>query len=278
MRNALRRAVHKSLGLAWRLMVDPGKVVHFSGLRRAGNHACINWVANAVYGDKVWHRKLEHYLFLHYPGNRIFFINSYGQERAFPLFRQLWRYRKNIANCEYLFLSVEDEPPSFRHFLRPGNGSDAVRVHIRRSLFNTMASRAKKLEVDAGKPATGRMVDFGINEPLLAAEFAARRSDALQWDYDRWLEDPQWRTDFLAQLGLERDIMPGMSVEGGGSSFGYTGEGGPPPGTSTTRYLEHPVPEAWFRLVEEHFLGDLSAQELTQWQAIEKQRAHVPTA
>lgn len=264
-RHVARRVAHTLLGMAWGLMPKPPKVVHVSGLRRSGNHACINWLANAVYGEKVHHRPLGHYLFRSFPDGRVLFINSYGQERAFTLLRNLWKHRQAIRRCAYLILSLEDAPPSWPHFLRPGKTGNAIRIHVDRSIFNVLASRARKMDSEAGANRGTTAVDFRINAPLLESAFADRRSDMLQWDFDRWLQDPAWRKGFLAQLGLQHDILPDMSVEGGGSSFRHAGLG-------TARYKEHPIPEAWLQLIEARFVDQLSEREKLQLKEIRTTR------
>lgn len=260
-----RRAVHALLGIAWGMLKKPAKVVHFTGLRRSGNHACINWLANAVYGENVNHHELGHYLFRSWPGGRVVFINSYAQERASVLLRELWKHRTAIAQGEYLFLGLEDAPPAFTHFLQPGSG--AIRIHVDRSIFNTMASRAKMMERQARSGRSATAVDFSVNAKLLEAFFADRRSSMLQWNYDQWLEDPAWRRDFLAKLGLVHDILPDMSTEGGGSSFGnsskdFTGQ------HATARFLEQPVPQEWLTLVAERYGDQLAQREKAQWEEL----------
>jgi hypothetical protein len=43
------------------------------------------------------------------------------------------------------------------------------------------------------------------------------RPQGLVWDFERWHHDEAWRKAFLAQLGLEHDILP--PTVGLGSSF-----------------------------------------------------------
>lgn len=260
-----RQVAHALAGAVWGAMKKPAKVVHVSGLRRSGNHACINWLANAIYGENVRHHGLGHYLFRSWPHGRVVFINSYAQERASVLLRELWKHRDAIARCEYLFLGLEDAPPAFTHFLL--RGSRAIRIHVDRSIFNTMASRAKMMDRQARKGHSGTAVDFSLNAKLLEAAFADRRSAMLQWNYDQWLQDPAWRKDFLAKLGLVHDILPDMSTEGGGSSFTGSERGFPAPG-ATARFLEQPVPQEWLTLVAERFGDQLTQLEQAQWELI----------
>lgn len=40
------------------------------------------------------------------------------------------------------------------------------------------------------------------------------------WHYDSWLTDATWRKEFLRRLYLEVDLIPSITSQGGGSSFG----------------------------------------------------------
>ena len=154
-RKATRSATHVVLRAIWGGMRKSTKVFHFAGLRRSGNHACINWLVNSIYGSSVEYRQLDHYLFREFPEGRVFLINSYAQEPALSVFRYVWKYRRKIARCEYLFLSLEDEPPSFTHFLRPkDNTPGVVNIHIDRTVFNLLSSRAKKIALSLGSTET----------------------------------------------------------------------------------------------------------------------------
>lgn len=266
--------MHVLLRAVWKGMRKPEKVFHFAGLRRSGNHACINWLANSIYGGPVRYQQLDHYLFRTFPEGRVFLINSYAQEPALTVFRYVWKYRRAIADCKFLFLSLEDEPPAFAHFLRPdAKDRDVINIHIDRTVFNLLSSRAKKVHVETGKPGTGISGNFHMEEKLWEGFFQYRQTDLLHWQYDHWLTDPEWRRDFLLRVGLAQDIMPGMSVEAGGSSFGdATTEQMKDAGK--VRYKAQAVPPEWLDLIEHRFLQDLTPQEEEQLREI--RAAHPP--
>ncbi len=263
-RKATRSATHVVLRAIWGGMRKSTKVFHFAGLRRSGNHACINWLVNSIYGSSVEYRQLDHYLFREFPEGRVFLINSYAQEPALSVFRYVWKYRRKIARCEYLFLSLEDEPPSFTHFLRPkDNTPGVVNIHIDRTVFNLLSSRAKKIDVETGKPKTGIAGNFHMEEKLWEGFFQYRRAALLHWEYDQWLIDPEWRQAFLRSVGLLHDIMPGMSIEAGGSSFGDTSTE-QMKDAGKARYKAQAVPAEWLDLIEQRFLNDLTLKEREQ--------------
>jgi len=230
-------------------------------MRRSGNHACINWLANSIYGEKVGYKQLQHYLFRQFPGNKIFFINSYAQESALSVFRFVLKYRKQIRNCEYLFLSLEDEPPQFRHFLqRTNNQTIAIKIHINRSVFNMLSSRSKKIAVDEAKEGRGIASNFEVSGDLIKGLFDYRRSDFIQWEYDQWLISPEWRKDFLNAIGLCIDIIPDMSIEAGGSSF-TAGSKEKLNVSGRSRYKIQAIPEAWLKIVEDNYKNELTPEE-----------------
>ena len=267
-RRATRNATHVILRAIWGGMRTPPKVFHFAGLRRSGNHACINWIANSIYGSSVEYQQLDHYLFREFPEGSIFFINSYAQEPALTLFRYVWKYRRRIARAQYLFLSLEDEPPSFTHFLRPkDNTPGVVNIHIDRTVFNLLSSRAKKVLVEIGKPNTGISGNFHMDKKLWEGFFQYRRMDLLHWEYDQWLVGTEWRKRFLERVGLERDILPGMSVEAGGSSFGDASTE-QMKDAGKARYKAQAVPAEWLDLIEQRFIHDLTRKEQEQLREI----------
>ena len=249
-------------------MRKPPYIFHFSGLRRSGNHACINWLANSIYGRKVKYKQLDHYLFRQFPENKIFFINSYAQESALKVFRSMFKYRRQIRDCDYLFLSLEDESLQFKHFIHSKmDQSFSFSIHINRSLFNMLSSRSKKISVDTAKEGGGIANNFNVEEKLIEGLFAYRRSDLLQWEYDEWLVNPEWRNSFLGFVGLSEDIMPSMSVEAGGSSFDTDNKEGLN-NAGRTRYKMQTIPNEWLSIIEEKYIDQLSTEEVEQLKEI----------
>lgn len=271
-RRLARSVTHTVFRAVWLLLPKPARTVHIAGLRRCGNHACINWLANAVYGHPVDYLRAGHYLFRQYPDNGIFLINSYAQVSALTLFWQVWKHRKAIARSQWLFLSLEDQRPGFDHFLRPRPDKPGlINIHVDRTLFNMLASRAKKIEVEQAKPQCGIAGNFRVDGELLAGFFAYRHAPLLHWAYDRWLVDAEWRREFLRQAGLKHDILPGMSREAGGSSFGPA-EAGKTGNAPMTRFRAQAIPPAWLCLVEQRFIPELGHAEARQWHEIRTTR------
>ena len=208
----------------------------FYGIRRSGNHACINWVANAHVGESVQHKQLGFGIFFEYGDQQVFFINSFAQVPPVELALNLWRYRAVWDACPTIFLSREDTPNDTGHFMDVPHLATHV-IGITRSMPNVLASRLKKYGEEIVKPNGGIAGVFVVNSNILQQFFEARNEPKV-WHYDEWLHDPAWRRRFLDALGLGPDLMPGMSIQGGGSSFGQES------GAKTARHALVPCPEA----------------------------------
>jgi len=121
--------------------------------------------------------------------------------------------------------------------------------------------------VDAVKEGGGIANNFNVDEKLIEGLFAYRRSDLLQWEYDEWLVNPEWRSSFLGCVDLSEDIMPGMSVEAGGSSFDSRDEEGLN-NAGRTRYKMQTIPNEWLSIIEEKYIDQLSTEEVEQLKEI----------
>ena len=210
-------------------------VVVVSGMRRAGNHAVIGWLANAYEETSVE---------LHYDQLE-FGISSTGvtahvndipilEDCPGPRVARLRRGRQSLEahrSAGRLIISFEDierariDSSSFL----PREVS--ARVNVRRPTLNLLASRQQKF---AAEGETSSYAAFlRIDQALLDRIAADAAPAAAGWtvlDFDDWSSgDPQYRSSVLAGLGLSVDISPGVTRHGGGSSF--TGKASVPEST-----------------------------------------------
>lgn len=216
MRGKCRLIFHGTLRPIFKWLLRNKEVWYFEGIRRSGNHACIYWVANARLGMNVKPMQLSHYLFYCFSENCVF-INSYAQESAIVMLLHVWKNRKFIRRCKILFLSIEDESSELIHFLNAR--SYAFRhIGITRSLPNVLASRLQKQRRESMKPGDGIAKNFEVTLRVLNLFFKAREAETV-WMYDDWVSNSSWRREFLSYMNLKADIMPGVTPQGGGSSF-----------------------------------------------------------
>lgn len=222
-RSRLRWVFHAAIKplVAWSLR---GKDVYiFHGIRRSGNHACINWVANALAGEEVRLSRLTEGQFNAYTSD-ILFVDSFVQESAWTTLWRMWLNRRHFWQAKKVLLSTEDVPVDLHHYLNlPG----AHHIGITRDLSSVLASRIKKYAAARAQHPSSLFYRNFIVTPEILDIFKQVRRLPKVWHYDAWLQSPAWRREFLKSLGLEVDVMPPMSVQAGGSSFGSHSEADP---------------------------------------------------
>lgn len=201
-------------GIEW-MMARAERVFFVYGMRRAGNHACVGWLINALEGDAV--TLIESPLiknFNYSSSGKTFFINDVSTLDNRSYLKHLYRDLKPVRQARFIIISAEDMDASYGGSWRIPGRSEAILV--RRSTLNLVASRFQNLNRRAREGLGARMQSMGPRFfATLRANLASPRGSI--WYFERWHDDVPWRRRFLANLGLEHDILPPMV--GLGSSF-----------------------------------------------------------
>jgi len=190
------------------------------GMRRSGNHACIRWLANALEAERVVLREGEvQDNFYSSSSGKTVFLNNITDIGGWAYVKLLSKHRDKLRNSRFVIISVEDQASNYHRKWRIPRRSQ--KIAVRRGTLNVMASRFQSLNnlAQAGRNSGGHAMEgpfYSILNSILSAQ------DGSIWEFERWCCDNEWRQAFLEQLGLERDIPPEMSDEGGGSSFSGT--------------------------------------------------------
>ncbi len=197
------------------------------GPRRAGNHAVIAWLANALAGTEVE---------LTYPEWRVgitadaevLHCNDLPRERGSLRYGDFdLAVRRALGGRGAGDLVVSYEDVRIADLVGPvllASDPDA-RVLVTRPLLDLVASRIGRSQ--GGPDRSDPVGMYDVTQAWLDVELANRTARPPGWvevPFDRWLTDPAVRNGALDQLGLEVDLMPsGISSHGGGSTFaGHT--------------------------------------------------------
>jgi len=201
------------------------KVYCLSGLRRSGNHACANWLLNAIENKDTNFHLLEPGLSFSESKETVFF-NEMNRRGKICFLRFIIRYFFDISKANSVVISTEDYIPAKFDPFTPIGG---IVIFIHRTTLNIVASRLKK----ASSRADNGMEegDMKIDHHFISVAKNIKKEEqkgTLIWHFDLWLSTNDnykiYRQDFLNQLNLNVDIQPGVSHEGGGSSFSGTNE------------------------------------------------------
>ncbi|WP_394174191.1 hypothetical protein [Thalassotalea litorea] len=186
-----------------------------SGLRRSGNHALINWLANSLERSSVTLSSLNYQVYQTHSGKTILLneVNFYGCIWFIKRIRQIKPLLKHADN---VVISLEDYLPEPRDKYVPAK---AYKISVKRKLLNIIASRLThsikqaSVGLDRGDMRIDeRIVDYRLWQNTVNADW-------LVWDFDLWLTSTGYRKKFLNKLNLLDDIQPKISIQGGGSSF-----------------------------------------------------------
>lgn len=187
------------------------------GMRRSGNHACMNWLINALEGRESERLSVSEttYFSITKTGRTVVLndISTLSDKR----YLELVLFNLNaIRRADYLVISAEDVFTNYQAYWRVPDR--AKNICVRRSTLNLLASRYQSINSNAtrGISKSTMQLNEGFFKKLKSV---LNDESSLIWDFDRWLADCRWREAFLQKLGLEIDILPMPSIEGGGSSY-----------------------------------------------------------
>lgn len=243
-----------------RYLLRGTRIYFVCGMSRSGNHALVNWLANAVEGRETEYRKVDGHPYLFdFGSDRTLFLNNVRIRSTRHYLKTLRNRRSRIRGSRALILSAENVPPAWRDWRVPRWDE---KIFVRRSLLNLVASRLKGLKKRAAEGVgDGQLtIDEDFFRTLSLWEEAAGFH---VWSYDRWQESGEYRQDFLRKLGLEEDIVPGMGSVGS-SSFD---EGKAPEGDrALRRYEQVEFPSRVVGLLERfaHLLSDSEKRYLSR--------------
>ena len=192
------------------------------GARRAGNHAVVAWLANALAGEAVvlsypdWRAGAA-------PGARVLHCNDVPKVPGSLRHRDLDRAVRSlvgVGSVGDLVVSYEDTAiATLGAPILLGHDVDA-RILVTRPLLDLVASRLARVR-GATTPLDRTM--FACTQAWLDVEVANRAGLPADWievAFDRWLVDPEHRRTVLDRLGLAVDVAPErLAPLGGGSSF-----------------------------------------------------------
>jgi hypothetical protein len=202
------------LCIEW-IMGRAQRVFFVYGMRRSGNHACVGWLVNALEREAVALIESNHVKNFNYSGSgATFYANDVSTLASRRYLKCLYHDLKKIRAAKFIIISAEDQTADYRQSWRIPRRSETIFVH--RDTLNLMASRYQNLNRRARE-------GLGANMQSMKTRFFAalianiERPQGLVWDFERWHHDEAWRKAFLAQLGLEHDILP--PTVGLGSSF-----------------------------------------------------------
>jgi len=222
-------------------------IILVTGMRRAGNHAVIGWLANAYESaltpiDYDWEG-----VGFSESGNTIHLNDIPLGEENKRRKRNALRSQREILlateNPRRLILSTEDMTRREVDNSSLFAGRIDARVHVSRSVLNLLASR---LALIAKNPSGRNAALLRIDQAFLDRVADDLRASTDGWvaiDFDQWTTgEPSYRAAVLERLDLSMDIAPPMTLHGGGSSF--TGANAPPESTdlhSRWKLVEWPV-------------------------------------
>lgn len=192
------------------------RVYILTGLRRSGNHAFINWVANALEGTEISFADIAQNVSKTKSGKTLLYneVNYFG---AFWFVNTLRSTTKYIKNASFIIISLEDYIPRTRDEFIPNN---AIKISIKRNTLNVIASRLQRL-IQLAKNGLDRG-DMGISKNIISYlkwQQKANEKGYLVWSFDKWIDDRNYRSEFLTKINLKSDISPSISTQGDGSSF-----------------------------------------------------------
>jgi hypothetical protein len=197
------------------MMSRAERIFFVYGMRRAGNHACVGWLANALEGEAVTLTESQRVNNFNYSNTgKTFFINDISTIQSRKYLKSLYEDLGKIRRAQFIIISAEDKDAAYGDEWRVPARREMV--FVRRGTLNLMASRFQNLNRRAREGLGASMQSMKAKFfATLQANIASPRGSV--WDFEPWHDDGEWRKAFLSKLGLEHDILP--STVGLGSSF-----------------------------------------------------------
>lgn len=250
------KIVHFVLSIFVRILFYNKTIIIINGMRRSGNHAFILWLANAIESKPV---TMDYTIHSHCgvsDTKGIFHINETNTLCISEILRIYKEFRYTLKNSKYILVSYEDCSPNYYHFL---NLYSTYNIFVNRNLLNMVASRLKGL-LNLAKNGFGWPsfnIDRGLFDKILDWN---NSNNTIIWQYESWLENESYRTQFLKKLNLSYDLMPNIASHGGGSSFVKKEQ--IVPSNTVNRYKQIDWPERIVNLFkEESYSSLLTPQE-----------------
>jgi len=228
------------------------RVFVICGMRRSGNHACINWLLNSL-------EKVET-SFIELKGDRV----SISQSEKTIFFNEASFYRlrfflgllngskDTLKSAKNVIISLEDYIPYDKY--NPYVPKGATTIFVMRAPLNLIASRLQRAlnQAKNGKDRGDMSIDEEFFQKLNWLNRQTDESTAFCWSFDEWLLDrDDYRLKFLEKLELHFNLTPTISTHGGGSSF--TGQARvPTPAEMQTRWNSIEWPERVLNLLREN--------------------------
>lgn len=184
-------------------------------MKRSGNHALIYWLINSLEENDTNLVSVSKNGPLKASENgNVAFLNDVTIKNYI---KTILCDRKHIKRSKIFIISAEDKRIDFAKKI--GIYKNITPIFVFRPTLQIMASRFHRLNKRA---SNGKGSHLGM-EPsffkILRKNLTESNKDGFIWNYNKWYSDALWRKEFLESLGLEYDILPKMSKEGGGSSF-----------------------------------------------------------
>lgn len=203
------------------------EIFFFFGMRRSGNHACIQWLANSItQKNSPFIKDKEDIHFEYTDSCKVLFFNELNKLKNDNIYELFRKKKELIIKSKYIFISFEDFTPAEldQILFLP---SPQKRIIIRRNILDLISSRYQNLVKKAlvGQGWVGQSIDLTFFKRLSKLYKLLNKSNYLIWDFDLWQSDKKYRENFLFNLGFSVDIIPSITPHGGGSSFGANIEG-----------------------------------------------------
>ncbi|MGB3694512.1 MAG: hypothetical protein WA999_17490 [Spirulinaceae cyanobacterium] len=231
--------------------------IRIVGLKRTGNHAIINWLEPQGKG------KIKHINNLQVNVNPYRYkyerLRDYYPEHQWSMQDYEKEARGNLVAKDLLLYSYEDyelkkvfsDYFESKHDLYLGKSAIRYDLLILRDPFNLFASRVKKNYLDVQNHQQN-MVDLWIE---YAEEFLGKTSylkhNKVCLNYNRWVEDVDYRKEISAQLNLEFSDAGIDKVSGCGDGSSFEGR------SLNGKAAKMDVNNRW-----QHFLEDESYRDL----------------
>ena len=206
-------------------------IILVTGMRRAGNHAVIGWLANAYESAST---QIDYdWVGVGVSGTGITVhlndvpLGEKDKRRKRNILRSQREILLAVENPRRLILSAEDVTRREVESSALLDGRIDARIHVSRSMLNLLASRLALIAKDPSGPNAALLPMDQALLDRVADDLSSPTDGWVTIDFDRWTAgEASYRAAVLRQLDLSVDIAPSVSLHGGGSSF--TGTGAPP--------------------------------------------------